>query len=193
MHIHETARKRASRGQDIHRNQCAPPAAEETQIQNQPLRPARRSDFGTVRRPVDQVYLGSPETPIRARNGSGLAEISAMQGFDPPEACRRVSLEIDFSGLRGGAISALAVDQVYLGGIYSGSYSPTNGGTSSTGNTLPRTMGIEYLSHRPRWNSDSATKSTLARKSLCRLRSLWTLRVSGVPPDVPEACKEINV
>ena len=60
---------------------------------------------------VDQVYLGGPETPIRARKGSGLAEISAMQGVAPPEACRRVSLELDFSGLRGGAIWALAVDQ----------------------------------------------------------------------------------
>ena len=59
---------------------------------------------------VDQVYLGGPETPIRARKGSGLAEISAMQGVAPPEALRRVSLEIDFSGLRCGAISALAVD-----------------------------------------------------------------------------------
>ena len=64
---------------------------------------------------VDQVYLGGHETPIRAREGSGLAEISAMQGVAPPEALRRVSLEIDFSGLRCGAISALAVSQVYLG------------------------------------------------------------------------------
>ena len=60
---------------------------------------------------VDQVYLGSPETPIRARKGSGIAEISAIHGVAPPKARRRVSLEIDFSGLRGGAISALAVDQ----------------------------------------------------------------------------------
>ena len=42
--------KRVSRCQDIHRNLCAPPAAEETQIQNRPLRPARRSDFGPGRR-----------------------------------------------------------------------------------------------------------------------------------------------
>ena len=65
---------------------------------------------------VDQAYSGGPETPILGRKGSGLAEISTMQGVAPPEACRRVSLEIDFSGLSGGAISALAVDQVYLGG-----------------------------------------------------------------------------
>ena len=65
---------------------------------------------------VEQVYLGGHETPIRARKGSGLAEISAMQGVSPPEACRRVSLEIDFSGLRGGAISALAIDQGSLRG-----------------------------------------------------------------------------
>ena len=65
---------------------------------------------------VDQVYLGGPETRIRARKGSGLAEISAMQGVAPPEALRRVSQEIDFSGLSGGKISALAVDQVYLVG-----------------------------------------------------------------------------
>ena len=44
------------------------------------------------------------------------AEISAMQGVAPPEAERRLSLEIDISGLRGGVISALAVAQVYLGG-----------------------------------------------------------------------------
>ena len=65
---------------------------------------------------VAQVYLGGPETPIRARKGSGLAEISAMQGVAPPEACRSVSLELDFSGLSGGAISALAVDQGCLRG-----------------------------------------------------------------------------
>ena len=63
--------------------------------------------------------LGGPETPIRARKGSGLAEISAIHEVAPPEAFRRVSLEIDLSGLRGGAIWALArlaVAQVYLGG-----------------------------------------------------------------------------
>ena len=60
---------------------------------------------------VDQVYLGGPETPIRAGEGSRLAEISAIQETAPPDACRRVSLEIDFSCQRGGAISALAVDQ----------------------------------------------------------------------------------
>ena len=57
---------------------------------------------------VAQGCLGGPETPIRAKKGSGLAEISAIQGVTPPEALRRISLEI---GLRGGAISALAVDQ----------------------------------------------------------------------------------
>ena len=67
------------------------------------LRLARRSDLGLGRR--SSVF-----------KGSGIAEISAMQGVAPPEAERRVSLEIDFSGLRGGAISALAVAQVYLGG-----------------------------------------------------------------------------
>ena len=46
----------------------------------------------------------------------GLAEISAIQGVAPPEALRRVLLEIDFSCLRGGTIWALAVDQVYLVG-----------------------------------------------------------------------------
>ena len=65
---------------------------------------------------VDEGCLGGPETSIRARKGSGLAEISAMQGVAPLEACKRVSLENNFSGLRGGAISALAVDQVNLGG-----------------------------------------------------------------------------
>ena len=87
-----------------------PLQAKDTQIQNQPLRPARRSDSALA---VDQVYLGGPETPIRAGKGSGLVEISAIQGVAPPEAWRRVSLEIDFSGLRGGAISASAVDQVH--------------------------------------------------------------------------------
>ena len=65
---------------------------------------------------LDQVYLVGPETPIRARKGSGTAEISAMQGVVPPEASRRDSLEIDFSGLRGGAISASVVDQGCLRG-----------------------------------------------------------------------------
>ena len=69
---------------------------------------------------VAQVYLGGHETPIRASKGSGLAEISAIQGVTPPEALRRVSLEIDITGLSGGAISVqfsdLVVDQVYLGG-----------------------------------------------------------------------------
>ena len=69
---------------------------------------------------VAQGSLGGPETPIRARKGSGLAEISAMQGVAPPEACRRVLLKIDFSGLRGGAISALAVDQGCLCGLETG-------------------------------------------------------------------------
>ena len=41
--------KRSRRCQDIHRNQCAPLAEGETKIQNQPLRPARRSDFGLCR------------------------------------------------------------------------------------------------------------------------------------------------
>ena len=66
---------------------------------------------------VAQGYLGGPETPIRAGEGSGLAEISAIQGVAPPDACRRVSLEIDFSGFSGGAISALAVDQACLCGL----------------------------------------------------------------------------
>ena len=65
---------------------------------------------------INQVYLVGPESPIRARKGSGIAEISAMQGVAPPGASRRVLLEIDFSGLSGGAISASAVDQGYLGG-----------------------------------------------------------------------------
>ena len=65
---------------------------------------------------VDQGCLCGPETPIRARKGSGIAEISAIQGVAPPEAERRLSLEIDFSGLRSGAISALAVAPMYLGG-----------------------------------------------------------------------------
>ena len=62
------------------------------------------------------MYFGGPETPIHARKGSGLAEISAIQGVAPPEALRRVSLEIDLSGLCGEAISALAIDQGCLGG-----------------------------------------------------------------------------
>ena len=57
------------------------------------------------------MYLGGPETPIRARKGSGLAEISVIQGVAPRESLRRVSLEINFSGSSGGVISALAVDQ----------------------------------------------------------------------------------
>ena len=69
---------------------------------------------------VAQGHLGGPETPIRAGEGSGLAEIAAIQGVAPPEALRRVSLEIDFSRQRGGAISALAVDQGCLCGPETG-------------------------------------------------------------------------
>ena len=53
---------------------------------------------------VDQGCLRGPETPIRAGKGPGIAEISAIQGVAPPEAERRLSLEIDFSGLHGGVI-----------------------------------------------------------------------------------------
>ena len=35
---------------------------------------------------VDQRLLCGPETQIRAGKGSGLAEISAIQGVAPPEA-----------------------------------------------------------------------------------------------------------
>ena len=65
---------------------------------------------------VDQGCRSRPETRIHARKGSVLAEISAIQGVAPPEAWRRLSLETDFSGPRGGAISALAVDQKGLCG-----------------------------------------------------------------------------
>ena len=51
---------------------------------------------------VHQWGLGGPETPISSRKGSRLAQISAIQ------ARRRLSLEIDFSGLLCRAISALA-------------------------------------------------------------------------------------
>ena len=57
--------KRASRCQDIHKNQFAPPAAEETQIQNCPLRLARRSDFGLGRR--SSVFRRSGNTNPRGR------------------------------------------------------------------------------------------------------------------------------
>ena len=112
MHRHETARGLVD-------------ARISTEI-NVPLQQQRRPRFkisrlglrcgASLASAIDQVYLGGPVTRIRASKGSGLAEISAIQGFYPPEAWRRVSLEINFSGLRGGAISALAVDQMYLGG-----------------------------------------------------------------------------
>ena len=52
---------------------------------NAPLQQQRRPRFkigsGVISASaVDQVYLGGPETRIRARKGSGLAEISAIQG-----------------------------------------------------------------------------------------------------------------
>ena len=37
---------------------------------------------------VDQVYSGGQETRIRARKGSGLVKIAAMQGVAPPDASR---------------------------------------------------------------------------------------------------------
>ena len=55
--------KRSRRCQDIHRNQCAPPASENTQIQNQPLRPARRSDFCLGRQ--SSVFRRSGNTNLR--------------------------------------------------------------------------------------------------------------------------------
>ena len=109
--------KWASLCQDIHRNQFA----RELPLQQQKIPRFKISLLGLrcgaiSASAVDQVYLGCPETPICARKGSGLAKISATQGVAPPEALRRVSLEIDFSGLRGRAISASTVDQFYLGG-----------------------------------------------------------------------------
>ena len=65
---------------------------------------------------VNQGCLGGPETRIRARKGSEFAEISAIHRVALPEARRRLSLEIDFTGPRCGAISALAVDQGCLDG-----------------------------------------------------------------------------
>ena len=52
--------KRASRRQDSHRNCCPPSAAEETQIQNQPLRPALQSDFCPGRQ--SRVFMRSGNT-----------------------------------------------------------------------------------------------------------------------------------
>ena len=63
MHDTKPRAKRVSRCQDIHRNLCAPPAAEETQIQNRQLRPARRSDFGLGRR--SSVFSRSRNTNPR--------------------------------------------------------------------------------------------------------------------------------
>ena len=142
--------KRASRCQDIHRNQCAPPAAEETQIQNRQLRRARRSDFGLGRRSsvfrrsghttprgkrvrisldirdsrgrsscsIEEGLIGNRLLRFARRSNFGPgrgSRVSARsgntnprrervrinrdirdQGVVPPEACRRVSLEIDF-------------------------------------------------------------------------------------------------
>ena len=49
--------------------QCAPPAAEETQIQNRLLRPAALRGGAISASAVDQVHLRGQETPIRARKG----------------------------------------------------------------------------------------------------------------------------
>ena len=68
-------------------------AEQDAHIGNRLLRLEWRSDSASA---VAQGYLGGPETPIRAGEGSGLAEISAIQGVAPPHACRRVSLDIDF-------------------------------------------------------------------------------------------------
>ena len=54
---------------------------EESVIGNRLLRPARRSDFGPGRQWQSiKCYLGGRETRICARKGSGLAEISVLQG-----------------------------------------------------------------------------------------------------------------
>ena len=78
------------------------------------LRPAQLSYFGPCRR---SRCLCGLETHIRAKKGSGLAEISAIQEIAPPEGWRRLSLETNLSGLCGGTISALAVDQRRLSGL----------------------------------------------------------------------------
>ena len=90
-----------------------PPAAEETQIQNRPLRPAWRSDFGLGRR--SRVFSRSGNTNPREKRVRISRHIRDSRGRSS-WSMQRVSLEIDFSGLRCGAISALAVDQVYLVG-----------------------------------------------------------------------------
>ena len=84
---------------------CQAAAAQETQIQNLPLSPVWRSNSCPDRR--SRVSRRSGNAKPREER----VEISAIQGVAPPEACRRLSLEIDFSG----AISALSVDQGYLG------------------------------------------------------------------------------
>ena len=76
IHIHETARKRGLVDAKI-----------STEI-NAPLQQQRRPRFKIGRLglcggaisalAVNQGCLGGPETPIRARKGSGVAEISAI-------------------------------------------------------------------------------------------------------------------
>jgi hypothetical protein len=65
---------------------------------------------------VYQRCLCGQETRIRARKGSGIAKISAIQVVVHADAGRRLSFEIDFVGSHGGGISALADYQRYLDG-----------------------------------------------------------------------------
>ena len=58
-----------------------------------------------------QPFLGLHQLHERIINSILLLDLFLQQ-----EPSQWVSLEIDFSGLRGGAILALAVDQVYSGG-----------------------------------------------------------------------------
>ena len=77
--------KRASRCQDIHRNNCAPPAAE---VQRRPRFKIGRLSLsgGAISAlAVNQGCLCGPETRILARKESGLAGISASQGVAPHE------------------------------------------------------------------------------------------------------------
>ena len=80
---------------------------------------------------VAQGYLGGQETPISAGEGSGLAEISAIQGVAPPEALTAIE-----EGLTGNRLLRPARRSDFVPGRRS-RVSVRSGNTNPRGKVLP--------------------------------------------------------
>ena len=96
------ARKGFANGR-IFASYCTAERVRRVNLQNRPDRLAPRSNFGPDHRSrVLMPQWGGPRTRIRARKALVVAEISAIQDrveISPSDASRRLSFEIDFSGM----------------------------------------------------------------------------------------------